>query len=162
HYTQNRSKQERIARRLGFQRLVQLKSEWRSAESAGRFGGQFLYRSFLFLSMAAVLANATRAPSLLQFENGPLALAVPPLDIYRMTRHADPLVHKHFSALYECLTGGALAVSNPFVTMTKGEAVSLLRKRLPPDDFKAVIEDTESCWYLNSRTVIAGSTRKKN
>ena len=162
YYAQNRAKQARIADKLGFERFVQIKSQWTSAEPTARGGGQFLYRSFLFLSLAAVLANATGAPSLLQFENGPLALAVPPLEIYRMTRHAHPLVHMHFANLYERLTGRALAVSNPFVAMTKGEAASGLRKHLSLADFKEVIADTESCWYLNSRTIIAGAARKRN
>jgi len=75
---------------------------------------------------------------------------------------SHPLVHLHFSNLYERLTGRPFPVSNPFVAMTKGEAVSLLRKHLSEVDFKNVIEDTESCWYLNSRTIIAGSAQKKN
>jgi hypothetical protein len=88
YYAQNRMKQLSIARKLGFERLVQIKSDWAFPESAGRIGGQFMYRSFLFLSLAAMLTDATHALSLLQFENGPLALAVQPLDLYPITRHA--------------------------------------------------------------------------
>lgn len=162
YYAQNRPKQARIAKKLGFERFVQIRSEWATAKSAGRIGGQFQYRSFLFLSLGAVLADATRAPSLLQFENGPLALAVPPLNIYRITRHAHPLVHLHFANLFERLTGRVLAVSNPFLAKTKGEAVALLRRHLNAGDFKKVVGETESCWYLNSRTIVAGPARKKN
>jgi 7-cyano-7-deazaguanine synthase in queuosine biosynthesis len=162
YYAQNRPKQISIARKLGFERLVQIKSEWRVGESAGRIGGQFTYRSFLFLSLAALLADATRAHSLLQFENGPLALAVPPLDIYRITRHAHPLVHQHLANLFRQLTGRALAISNPFLSMTKGEAARALKKSLSPATFKEVVGETESCWYLNSRTIVAGSPRKQN
>jgi 7-cyano-7-deazaguanine synthase in queuosine biosynthesis len=162
YYTQNRRKQLSIATKLGFERLVQIKSDWAVPDSAGQIGGQFMYRSFLFLSLAAVLADATRASSLLQFENGPLALAVQPLDLYRITRHAHPLVHLHFANLFKRLTGRALAVSNPFLAKTKGEAVTLLRRRLSEADFKEVVAATESCWYLNSRTIIAGPFRKKN
>lgn len=141
---------------------MQIKSEWAVPRSAGLIGGQFLYRSFLFLSLAAVLADATRAPSLLQFENGPLALAVQPLELYRMTRHAHPLVHLHLANLFNQLTGRTLVVSNPFVSKTKGEAVSVLRRHLSEADFKEVVGETESCWYLNSRTIVAGPPRKKN
>jgi 7-cyano-7-deazaguanine synthase in queuosine biosynthesis len=162
YYTRNRQKQDRIAKKLGFDHFAQITSEWPVPRSTGRTGGQFLYRSFFFLSLAAVLADATRAPSLLQFENGPLALAVPPLDIYRITRHAHPLVHFHFARLFEQLTGRTLVVSNPFLERTKGEAVALLRRHLSPTAFKDVIGDTESCWYLNSRTIVAGPARKKN
>lgn len=162
YYAQNCAKQLRIAEQLGFRHFVQVNSEWAVAKSAGRFGGQFLYRSFLFLSLAAVFADATRAPSLLQFENGPLALAVPPLDIYRITRHAHPLVHLHFANLFKLITHRDLAVANPFLAMTKGEAVSLLRKHLSQADFKAVVGETESCWYLSSRAIVAGPARKKN
>jgi len=162
YYSQNRQRQIRIARKLGFERLVQIKSEWPIPQSAGRVGGQFLYRSFLYLSMAAALAEATHASTLLQFENGPLALAVPPVDIYRITRHAHPLVHAHFAKLFKQLTGRALALSNPFLKMTKGEAVALLKRHLSAADFKEVVEATESCWYLNSRIIVAGKARKKN
>jgi hypothetical protein len=155
-------KQLRIAKKLGFEHLVQIKSEWAVPKSAGRVGGQFWYRSLLFLSLAAVLADATRAPSLLQFENGPLALAMPPLEIYRITRHAHPLVHLYFANLFKRLTGRALAISNPFLEKTKGEAVALLRRHLSKADFKEVVGQTESCWYLNSRTIVAGRPRKKN
>ena len=161
YYTLNRTKQLRIAEQLGFRHFVQVNSEWAVAKSAGRIGGQFLYRSFMFLSLAAVFAGATRAPSLLQFENGPLALSVPPLDIYRITRHAHPLVHLHFANLFKLITRRSLAVTNPFLAMTKGEAVSLLRKHLSQADFKAVIGETESCWYLSSRAIVAGPARKK-
>ena len=75
YYSQNRTKQADIATRLGFRGVVQAKSEWRVRDVPGRVGGQFTYRSFLFLSLAAAVADATRASSLLQFENGPLALA---------------------------------------------------------------------------------------
>jgi 7-cyano-7-deazaguanine synthase in queuosine biosynthesis len=162
YYAQNRAKQLRITEQLRFGRFVQVNSKWAGATSMGRIGGQFLYRSFLFLSLAAVFADATRAPSLLQFENGPLALAVPPLDIYRITRHAHPLVQLHFANLFKLITHRDLAVANSFLALTKGEAVAFLRKCLSPVDFRAVVDDTESCWYLNSRTIVAGPARKKN
>jgi 7-cyano-7-deazaguanine synthase in queuosine biosynthesis len=162
YYSRNRQKQLRIAEKLGFARLAQVKSDWVVPGFTGRMGGQFYYRSILFLSLAAVLADVTGAPSILQFENGPLALAVPPLDIYRITRHAHPLVHQHLASLFEHLTGRALAVSNPFIGKTKGEATDLLRRHLSKEDFQEVIRDTETCWYLNSRTIVAGQPRKDN
>lgn len=162
YYAQNRPKQSSIAEKMGFGRLVQVRSDWTVPDAAGRVGGQFMYRSFLFLSLAAVFADAVRAQSLLQFENGPLALAVEPLDLYRITRHAHPLVHLHLENLIKLLTGRAIAVSNPFLDKTKGEAVALLRKHLSKDLFKEVIGQTETCWYLNSKAIVAGPARKKN
>jgi hypothetical protein len=104
-------------------------------------------------------------PARLRFCNSrtaPLALAVPPLEIYRITRHAHPLVHAYLASLFKRLTGRGLAISNPFLAKTKGEAVALLRGHLAQADFKEVIAETETCWYLNSRTIVAGPPRKKN
>lgn len=160
---QNCSKQRRIAERLGFERLVQIRSDWKAPSSARRAGGQFMYRSFLFLSLASAFAHTVGARSLLQFENGPLALAWQPLDIYRITRHAHPLVHEHFSTLLKCLTRREISVSNPFLLKTKGEVVMLLKSHFNRKaDFLQVVGETESCWYLNSTAVVAGPARKKN
>jgi 7-cyano-7-deazaguanine synthase in queuosine biosynthesis len=162
YYANNRSKQLHIAGKLGFERFVQVGSDWPMSKLPGRAGGQFVYRSFLFLSLAAVFADATRASSLLQFENGPLALAVPPTDIYRITRHAHPLVHQHMARLFQSITGRPLAISNPFVQKTKGEAVAYLRTHLSKPAFKEIVGKTESCWYLNARTIVAGPPRKES
>jgi 7-cyano-7-deazaguanine synthase in queuosine biosynthesis len=162
YYSRNFQRQSTIADKMGFHRLVQVGSSWIVSESVGRAGGQFMYRSFLFLALALVFADAYRAESLLQFENGPLALAVQPLDLYRITRHAHPLVHRHLTNIFEILTGRSLSIKNPFVNMTKGEAVGLLKSRLGKQRFKEVVDETETCWYLNSRTVVAGPPRKRN
>ena len=60
YYAQNREKQTSIATKLGFGRRVQVNSEWSVSEAAARAGGQFIYRSLLFLSLAAAFADATR------------------------------------------------------------------------------------------------------
>lgn len=161
YYARNREKQIRIASTLKYPHLVQISSKWTVSDTAGRVGGQFSYRSLLFLSLAAMFADATGAPSLFQFENGPLALAVPPAPIYRITRHAHPLVHLHFANLFKTIVRRDLKLSNPFLTMTKGEAALILKKHLP-DEFNDVVAKTETCWYLNSRTIVAGRARKKN
>ncbi|WP_377828790.1 hypothetical protein ACFKHW_37615 [Bradyrhizobium lupini] len=162
YYARNRTKQESIANELGFRRLVQIGSSWTIAEAAPRVGGQFIYRSFLFLALAVLLTDATNAKSLFQFENGPLALAVEPLDLYRITRHAHPLVHRHLANLFNALTDRTINLSNPFLNRTKGEAVELLRSGLAKDQFKRIIALTETCWYLNSKIIVAGRPRKKN
>jgi len=162
YYARNRTKQQNIAKEMGFRRLVQIASNWTVSETAPRVGGQFMYRSFLFLALALLFADVTRAKSLFQFENGPLALAVEPLDLYRITRHAHPLVHRHLAGLFKILTGRTINLSNPFLNTTKGEAVKLLRSRLTRDQFRSIIALTESCWYLNSKIIVAGQPRKKN
>jgi 7-cyano-7-deazaguanine synthase in queuosine biosynthesis len=162
YYARNLQKQSSIAAEMGFHRLVQVGSSWTIPENAGRVGGQFMYRSLLFLALAIVFADAYRVKSLFQFENGPLALAVQPLDLYRITRHAHPLVHRHLASLFRILTGHPLSVENPFLDKTKGEAVALLKSNLGKHRFKEVIGQTETCWYLSSRTVVAGPPRKKN
>jgi 7-cyano-7-deazaguanine synthase in queuosine biosynthesis len=162
YYARNRMKQVSIAEKMGFRRLVQIGSRWTVSEAAARIGGQFMYRSFLFLALALLFADATRARSLLQFENGPLALAVEPLDLYRITRHAHPLVHRHLASLFKILTGREINVTNPFLDKTKGEAVALLKSRLAKDLFRDIVAQTETCWYLNSKTIVAGRPRKEN
>ncbi|SCB28373.1 7-cyano-7-deazaguanine synthase (queuosine biosynthesis) [Bradyrhizobium yuanmingense] len=162
YYARNRTKQENIAKEMGFRRLVQIGSNWTVSETAPRVGGQFMYRSFLFLALALLFADATCSKSLFQFENGPLALAVEPLDLYRITRHAHPLVHRHLASLFKILRGRTINLSNPFLNTTKGEAVKRLRSGLTRDQFKRVIALTESCWYLNSKIIVAGQPRKKN
>ncbi|MGK7057852.1 hypothetical protein AB4853_15420 [Bradyrhizobium sp. 1050_B9_N1_2] len=162
YYARNRMMQESIAKEMGFRRLFQIGSSWTVSEAAPRIGGQFMYRSFLFLALALLFADSTRARSLFQFENGPLALAVEPLDLYRITRHAHPLVHRHLASLFKTMTGRAINLSNPFLNRTKGEAVELLRNGLGKDQFKNVVALTETCWYLNSKTIVAGRPRKKN
>jgi 7-cyano-7-deazaguanine synthase in queuosine biosynthesis len=159
-YAQNRERQLRIANALGFKNFAQISTHW-TRRSDARGGGHFWYRSFLFLTLGAVFAAATRAPSLLQFENGPLAFSVPPLDIYRMTRHAHPLVHRHMTSLVKRLTGRRLEVSNPFILKTKGEAVAKLKRHLNGSDFRRLVDETQTCWYLNSRAIVAGNARKK-
>ncbi|WP_065751061.1 hypothetical protein [Bradyrhizobium paxllaeri] len=162
YYARNRVKQESIAKEMGFGRVIQIGSSWNISEAAPRVGGQFMYRSFLFLALALLFTDTTRAKSVLQFENGPLALAVEPLDLYRITRHAHPLVHQHLASLFKILTGRTINVRNPFLNKTKGEAVELLRSRLAKDQFKNVIAQTETCWYLSSKTIVAGRPRKRN
>lgn len=162
YYTRNLDKQRFIADKLGFSNLIQVRGDWSDGQRRGKTGGQFWYRSFLFLAIAAAMANRFGAGTLYQFENGPLALSVPPLDIYRITRHAHPLVHRHFETLLKELGVGRIEIRNPALSQTKGEALAILREKLSPDDFKAVIAKTETCWYLNSRTVVAGGAAKPN
>lgn len=155
YYSGNLRKQQAIAAALGYPYLAQMQAPWaRQRESVG---GQFWYRSFLFLCIGASLAEAAGASVLYQFENGPLALAVPPAPIYRMTRHAHPLVHQNAEILFREVLGVPIEIRNPFVTLTKKEALDQLRKAVPDrKTLEAIIANSETCWYLRSNAIVGG------
>ncbi|SFT82650.1 7-cyano-7-deazaguanine synthase (queuosine biosynthesis) [Paraburkholderia aspalathi] len=153
-----KAKQEFLAQEFGFDRHVQLGCKWGGGRR--RIGGQFQYRSFLFLALGAVVANSFRARTLLQFENGPLALATPPSATYRMTRHAHPLLHRLAERMFGCLFGAGFEIRNPFLDATKREAADRLGRVHGPSQLKAILSKTETCWSLASRQVL-GSVSKR-
>lgn len=69
-YTGQKSLQLELATAIGFSKPVQWSRKWTG--DLGR-GHSFRYRSFLFLALAAVVANSWKARRILQFENGILA-----------------------------------------------------------------------------------------
>ena len=154
----SKAKQDAIAKALGFERLVQVGCTWDNGRR--RFGGQFQYRSFLFLALGAVVARSFGAKELMQFENGPLSIAVPPSPTYRMTRHAHPKLHREAEILFAELFGSELVVRNPFLDRTKKEMADGLRKLLRKPKFDIVVKNTETCWNLTSRRVL-GDIEKK-
>jgi hypothetical protein len=109
----SKAKQIRLANLFEFRRHVQVGCTWDNGRR--RIGGQFQYRSVLFLALGAMVARSYRASNLLQFENGPLAIAMAPAATYRMTRHAHPILHMLASELFSNLFGEPLAVQNPFL-----------------------------------------------
>lgn len=159
YYSGNLDKQQTIASALGYRHLVQTQAPWTHKGEAA-VGGQFWYRSFLFLCVGAALAEAAGAAILYQFENGPLALAVPPGPIYRMTRHAHPLVHRNAEIVFQEVLGGPIEIRNPFLAMTKKEEVDLLRQALPDHHvFTTVVTNSETCWYLKSNAIVGGISK---
>lgn len=154
YYSGNLDKQQIIASALAYHNLVQIQAPW-TARGEAAVGGQFWYRSLLFLCIGAALADSAETSILYQFENGPLALAVPPAPIYRMTRHAHPLVHRNAQILFREVLGNPIEIRNPFITNTKKEAVDLLRQALPDRrTFTTVIANSETCWYLKSNAIV--------
>lgn len=147
-----KAKQARIAKELGFEHHFQITCTWN--EGRRRFGGQFQYRSFLFLVLGAAIANSCGAATLYQFENGPLAIGLPPSATYRMTRHAHPRLHALTSRLFSAVLGRTIEVRNPFLLKTKFEAANILRQQLSKKLFSTIIADTESCWNLKSRHIV--------
>jgi hypothetical protein len=146
-------KQVDIARALGFDRHFQLTCTW-SGGGRRRFGGQFQYRSFLFLTLGAAIAASCEAETLYQFENGPLAISLPPSATYRMTRHAHPRLHLLAGRLFSSVLQSKFRIVNPFLLQTKFESVNLLRGEVRKPTFVTVVGKTESCWNLKSRHVV--------
>lgn len=154
-----KTKQREIAQKLApTQTHFQIKCTWKTGER--RFGGQFQYRTILFLALGGAVAQSFGASTLYQFENGPLALAMPPTPIYRMTRHAHPALQAEMEALLELLFERPIAIKNPFLLLTKREITSFLGNNLDDSDMRSVLASTETCWNLTSRNVL-GALEKK-
>lgn len=160
YYTGNLARQQEIAKRLGFPHLVQIQAPW-SRDGGAHVGGQFWYRSFLYLAIAAAVADSADISTLMQFENGPLALAIPPAPIYRMTRHAHPAMHRAAEALFKGILGREMRILNPFLLSTKREAVAHLRRALTaPGELGEVVSQTETCWHLKSRRIVGKAEKR--
>ncbi|MCA0002788.1 MULTISPECIES: hypothetical protein [Mesorhizobium] len=153
-----KARQTELADQFAFKRHVQVGCTWSNGRR--RIGGQFQYRSFLFLALGALVARSYGATTLLQFENGPLAIAMPPAATYRMTRHAHPMLHTLASGLFSNLFGEPLSVQNPFLTTTKREAAEAMKAHLGAKRFDKAILETETCWNLASRQVLGAITKR--
>jgi 7-cyano-7-deazaguanine synthase in queuosine biosynthesis len=144
-YTRQKEVQRTIAASFGYPAPTQ----WHLQGAPGR-GRSFFYRSFLFLSMAAVTAETWGSHEIVQCENGILASAIPPVSSLSMTRHAHPKLHALFVKLLESLIGGKWHVSNPLWRLTKREAVIALQEKMGPKDAAAITDLTTSCWHLSA------------
>ncbi|MGO7837206.1 hypothetical protein [Rhizobium johnstonii] len=153
-----KAKQQELALELGFERHVQVGCRWDGGRR--RIGGQFQYRSALFLALGAAVAISFGAARLMQFENGPLAIAVPPSPTYRMTRHAHPLLHRLVEQLLTALFSVTIKVENPFLVFTKGEAAAALYQRVGRERFLSTVAKTETCWSLASRQILGSVTKR--
>ncbi len=160
YYTGNLTSQQEIAKRLGFPHLAQVQASW-ARDGGAAVGGQFWYRSFLYLAMGAVVADAADISTLTQFENGPLAFAIPPAPIYRMTRHAHPAMHRAAERLFKTVLGREIRIENPFLLSTKREAVAHLRRAVTaPGQFAEIVARTETCWHLKSRRIVGQAAKR--
>ncbi len=163
YYTGNLAKQQRLVNQLAFDRHVQLRGTW-SQPAKTRTGGSFNYRSFLFLALAAAEASMNDVDRIYQFENGPLALSVPPSPIYRITRHAHPRVQELAAEVFSTiLERPTLCIENPFLAKTKKEVAKELRAWVKSAaHFRALVTETETCWYLKSRQIVGTVTKQPN
>jgi 7-cyano-7-deazaguanine synthase in queuosine biosynthesis len=146
-YTSQRLIQEQIASDLGFAVPSQLYATWQDKKSR-RGRGAFAYRSFLFLSLAALVARSFSASSILQFENGFMAASVPPCPNYFVTRHAHPKYHRLFNGLLRQMSL-PLKVENPFRWKTKRQAVVEFRTAVGKTKADEILAKTQSCWFYS-------------
>ena len=100
-------------------------------------------RSFLFLTLASVIALELGIDEIYLFENGVLAMNLPivPSRSFNNTKTAHPEFLAKFNgflkAVYKCPT----FVQNPFLLRTKGEVISLLNCA----EFQPMVQETVSC-----------------
>jgi Queuosine biosynthesis protein QueC len=145
YYTRQGSLQRVLAADFGFPPPTQ----WWQRSVAGS-GRSFYYRSFLFLSIAAATANSWGAREIVQFENGVLASAIPPVPSLAMTRHAHPKLHRLFSELLGRVLKGNWRVVNPLWQMTKRQAVQAMVRQIGAERASKVTSATQSCWNLSA------------
>lgn len=155
-YTRQKSLQKTIASELGYTEPSQWRMIW--AREPGR-GRSFFYRSFLFLSLAAVIAESWGTREILQFENGVLAMAIPPASSWMMTKHAHPLLHKSAVSLFSTLFGGDWQVLNPFLLLTKRGCVQQAIESIGESKTTKLLKTTETCWYHWSNRIIGGDRK---
>jgi len=161
-YTRQQKLQAQLAGQLGFPPPTQ----WRLQGSGGP-GRSFYYRSFLFLALAAATAETFGAREIVQFENGILASAVPPVPSLAVTRHAHPRLHSLFAQLLASLLNQQWQVTNPLWQMTKRQAVAEMRSNLGPKTSDVLAAMTRSCWNLSAPHVFgvrnfSGQTKHAN
>jgi 7-cyano-7-deazaguanine synthase in queuosine biosynthesis len=153
--THQKTLQKDIAKGLGYKPPVQVRINW-TKKNPGR-GRTFYYRSFLFLSLAALLADSWKIKQILQFENGILASAIPPAPIWMMTKHTHPSLHLQFKKLLDKLFAGNWQVKNPFLLKTKRQVLEEAKKeaKLENTELKLseIFEKTETCWFYWSNRV---------
>jgi 7-cyano-7-deazaguanine synthase in queuosine biosynthesis len=166
HYADTRlsGAQKALARELGEthgERVVRVPlfvSRSRARERALRRSRSFnplvqYLRSFLFLSAAAAVAVATDSRKIYVCENGPLALSPTFCEGHVPTRTAHPRLLAQFAVLLGHLFGDrAPTVENPFLYLTKGEAVAVLTEQ----GAGQLAARSDSCWSAGVTARIHG------
>ncbi|MEX3954172.1 hypothetical protein AB4Y40_41705 [Paraburkholderia sp. EG287B] len=155
HYSRQKTRQLEISRILGYQPPTQI----RISGVRGR-GRGFLYRSFYFLCLSAAVASTYETRRIIQYENGILALAVPPSPAYFMTRHAHPVVQRAAERLFGAVLGGDWSIENPFLERTKGECTRDIVAILGDEKATKIIAQTETCWYQYSNQLSANRSKR--
>ncbi len=155
-YTRQKRQQCKVADLLGIDELIQW--HMRRHVAPGR-GKSFRYRSFMFVCLALATASSYGARTVVQYENGVLASAIPPAPGWFMTRHAHPQFHAYMCTIASAVLGDAWSIENPFALQTKGQCVQLARKHLGDQTLDRVTAATETCWFLWSNRTPGGRKR---
>ena len=154
YYSKQKKLQKNISEKLGYNKLIQFSiKSWN--KSSRLDNKSFYYRSFLFMSLGAAVANQfnfiSKNPLIKQYENGVLALSIPPGNAYVMTKHAHPVYHEFFEKFVSGLFQKKIKIDNPSKLRTKREAIIKAQEKLNNDSlFKDIIKMTETCWYIQS------------
>jgi 7-cyano-7-deazaguanine synthase in queuosine biosynthesis len=159
YYTGQKDLQKGLAASIEMRTPVQ----WsvRSGSFLGR-GTNYLYRSFMFLCLAAVTAQSYGARNILQFENGILASGITPSPSGRSTKHAHYRVHRLCEAVFSKILGGDWTIENPFQHKTKREAFIEMTQKLGDRKARELAEKTKSCWHLYAGYKDERLGKKKN
>lgn len=140
-YTNQKTLQQRLAADLGYHPPVQ----WRLTGRRGK-EGMDLIRAFLFLTLGAITARTHNASRIFQYENGLLAMAIPPAGAQVPTRHAHPEFHRRMERLLEAVFERKLEIQNPFALLTKREEAAQFAKSIGNSAAEAILRQTQTCW----------------
>ena len=143
YYTNQQAVQRRLADDLGYSPPVQ----WRLRGQRGK-EGMDLIRSLMFLTLGGVVAESFGASVVFQYENGVLAMAIPPAGAMVPTRHAHPELHCRLERLWEAVFGRRIEIRNPFGLLTKREAVVRFERTVGSGKGDGVLRQTQTCWRL--------------
>lgn len=108
-------------------------------------------RSFLFASLAVVVARMFNKSDVRFFENGVVSLNLPILPQVvgaRATRSTHPKALAGFGEIFSALFGKAIKIENPFALKTKADVVRLIENRRCGD----LIRSTISCTRVRAIT----------
>jgi 7-cyano-7-deazaguanine synthase in queuosine biosynthesis len=147
-YINQRTLQQTLAAELGYQPPTQ----WRLTGRRGK-EGMDLIRAFMFISLGAAVAESFGASTVYQYENGVLAMAVPPSGSQVPTRHAHPEFHRRMERLCAAAFGRAIEIRNPFLLLTKREEASEFAKIAGDDLAESILRRTQTCWRLSQAHV---------
>jgi 7-cyano-7-deazaguanine synthase in queuosine biosynthesis len=103
-------------------------------------------RSFLYLSLGMLIALEIGARRMFVFENGVLAINIPITQsrVYGNTRTTHPDFIARYSNLIDKIFLAKVSIENPFLYMTKGEAISILNA----SGFRTLVKKTITCSRL--------------
>ena len=146
--------QQRLATELRYPGLTQFRLQGRRGKE-----GMDLIRAFMFLTLAGVSAASFGASTLFQYENGVLAMAIPPSGSLVPTRHAHPELHRRLRALFEAVFERPFDIRNPFALLTKREEAVQFAGARGEDFAEGILRQTQTCWRL-AQAHVAGHPKR--